>query len=404
MLTPRRIRLWGTAIFVLSWALYVHAMATPGYVDRVGRFKGTDFVQFYVMGALVLEGRTSDLYDGAAHLEAGRRLIDPTLALYAANPNYGPQVAAAFVPLAMLSYGWALTLFLAMMAGCYGLSVGILYRECPALAGHGRLVAVLAAGSPLFLAGVRYGQLSAVSLLFFTLTAVALRRSRPVLAGMFLGCLAFKPQLGLVAALVILLSHQWRIASGALLTTMGQLAVGWVVDGTRGLAEYGAVLWRLLRDPSLVQLFPSEVHSLRGFLQLLLSSPTVVAAGALAGLAVAVIVGWRCWTSAAPVKVRWAQILLLTILAAPHLLSYDLLLLTLPLLVMAEWSVRHVDHPLRPAVAVLLVLLYVSPFSSSLARLIAVQLSVLAMIAAVWCVYRICVEADAPEAVSVSPP
>ena len=42
--------MWGTSLMVLSWFVYVHTMMVPGYVDRAGRFKGTDYIYFYVMG------------------------------------------------------------------------------------------------------------------------------------------------------------------------------------------------------------------------------------------------------------------------------------------------------------------------------------------------------------------
>jgi hypothetical protein len=64
-------------------------------------------------------------------------------------------------------------------------------------------------------------------------------------------------------------------------------------------------------------------------------------------------------------------------------------LLTIPLIVLADWSVRAPDHPSRHAIALLLVPLYFAPLSSNLARAIHVQLSVVVMVALAWCVYRL---------------
>src|SRR5437870_11106348 len=102
VLTPKRLMLWGLGLFAVSWFVHLHTMWTPGLVDRVGRFKGADYVQFYVMGSLVADGRADALYDPQAHLAEGRRRIRSDLGIYAAHPNYGPQLALAFVPLAML--------------------------------------------------------------------------------------------------------------------------------------------------------------------------------------------------------------------------------------------------------------------------------------------------------------
>ena len=95
--------------------------------------------------------------------------------------------------------------------------------------------------------------------------------------------------------------------------------------------------------------------------------------------------GWRRTTS---VELRFGLVVLLTVLASPHLLSYDLVLLTIPLIVLADWIVRTPDHPLRQTIALLLVPLYFAPLSSNLARVIHVQLSVVVMVALAWSLYR----------------
>lgn len=59
--TRRRVGVWGTSLMVLSWFVYVHTMMVPGYLDRAGRFKGTDYIYFYVMGSLISEGRADAL-------------------------------------------------------------------------------------------------------------------------------------------------------------------------------------------------------------------------------------------------------------------------------------------------------------------------------------------------------
>jgi hypothetical protein len=211
-----------------------------------------------------------------------------------------------------------------------------------------------------------------------------------MVAGALLGCLVFKPQLGVVAGVVLLLAGHWRMAGAALASAVAQLAVGWMVAGSAAMGDYVTVLWRLARDPSLVQLHPSEVHSLRGFLQLLTSSGAVIDAGALAGMIVALFAGVTAWRSRAPGELRWSLIVLLTVLASPHLLTYDLVLLTIPLLILPDWGVCNRPHPLLAGISGLLILIYLSPFSSNVARLIGVQLSTVAMAGAAWCLYRLC--------------
>jgi hypothetical protein len=90
------------------------------------------------------------------------------------------------------------------------------------------------------------------------------------------------------------------------------------------------------------------------------------------------------WKSGSDIGVRWGTMVLLTILASPHLLTYDLLLLSLPVLTFADWAVTQRDDPHHAAIRVCLVLLYLAPFSSNLARLWPVQLSVIAIGTLTW--------------------
>jgi alpha-1,2-mannosyltransferase len=387
LITARRLGTWATGLLVLGWGLHIYTMATPGHFDRAGRFKGTDYTQFYVMGSLLLDGRMGAFYDSSEHLAQGRRRIDPNLGVYAAHVNYGPQVALIFAPLATLPYGWSLALFLSLAAGAYALAVWLVWRDCPALHPYGRLVALLATASPLFLTVVAYAQLSTFTLLIWAAAFAAFNRKRPFAAGLALGCLVFKPTLGIVIGLAMLVGAEWRVITGALTSAAGQLTIGWIVGGSIAMGEYFSVLWRLLRSPSLVQIFPSEVHSVRGFLQLLIHSPSIVTVGSLIALVVLLVVAVRTWLLPVAVGRRYAVLALITILASPHLLTYDLILVSVPLIVFADWCLSGLDSRVRPAMSLLLVLLYLSPFSANLARAIPLQVSAIVMLAVCWCAY-----------------
>jgi hypothetical protein len=386
--TAKRLMVWGVGLLAVSWFIYVHTISTPGLIDRIGRFKGTDYIQFYVAGSLVLDHRTEALFDPHAHLAEGRRRIDPELKLFAPHPNYGPQVALLFAPFALLPFAWSLVAFLVLSTLCYAASVWLLWRECDALRRHAALLFVLAVASPLFLTVIRYGQASAVSLLIWSAAFVVLRRSKPFVAGLCVGCLAFKPQLGIVLAIVFISAGEWRVVAGAAVSAAGQLAIGWLVAGTSTMARYFETLWMLARDPGLVQLFPSENHSIRGFLQLL--APRCTPGLAFVLMLGAFAFGVRMWRSDRLLPLRWSALVLLTILASPHLLTYDLLLLTIPLILVANWAAEHDEHPLRPSITIALVLLYFASFSGNLfAMLTHVQVSVVVMSVLTWRIYEL---------------
>jgi alpha-1,2-mannosyltransferase len=390
MITKKRLTVWGIGLFGLSWFIYFHTISTPGLIDRAGRFKGTDYIQFYVIGSLVRDGRTDGLYNPDTHLKQGQLRIAPELQLRAEYPNYGPQIALLFAPLALLPFAWSLAVFLLLTALGYALSVWLVWRECEGLRDHGGLVALLAAASPLFLTLFRYGQLTAAGLLIFSAGFVAMRRRRLFAAGLLLGCLAYKPQFGAVLGVVLLASRQWRVLAGAALAVAVQLTIAWLVAGAAPLAQYAGILWTLMRNPRLVEIHPTELHSLRGFFQLLFESPTAVTVCFFVALTGVLAAAVRTWSGRAPLGVKWGELVLLTVLASPHLIAYDLVLLTVPLLVFADWAVRHRGHHRRGGVVVLLVLVYFAPFSGMLiARFTGVQLSVVAMALLAWRIYQI---------------
>ena len=250
-------------------------------------------------------------------------------------------------------------------------------------------MAILAAGSPAFFTLIRYAQLSGLSLLLLSLALVALVRDRRFLAGVVIGLMVFKPQLGVVIGLVMILAGEWRIVAGAVLAASAELAGAWLVGGSNVMRQYVGVLVTLARDPSLVQIYPGEVHSLRGFVHLLTASPLVLSVASILAVVAAVWIGLRAWKSGMPVTMKWGVLVVLTVLASPHLLTYDLILLTIPLLVFADWAVAHRDDPLQPWVSRLLLLLYLAPFSSNLVRLVPVQLSVIVMVLLVWTMGRV---------------
>jgi alpha-1,2-mannosyltransferase len=382
--TSRRLTVWGTGLLVLSWFIYAYTMTTPGLVDRAGRFKGTDHIYFFVMGSLMQDGRADALYSPDAHLAEGRRRIEPSLALYAPYSNYGPQVAWAFMPLARLPYEYSLTLFLLFTGACYGLSVWMIWRDLPDLARYGALVALLAAASPLFLSLFRYAQLSAITLLLLSLALAALRRNRRFLAGIALGTMIFKPTLGVVVGIALIAAREWRIVAGAAMAATAQIALAWSVSSTFVMRQYVDVLWRLLRDPSLVQIYPTEVHSLRGFVQLLIPQSPLGGLVSLVGTLVLLAAGIHVWRSKGEMGLRWGVLVLLTVLASPHLLTYDLVLLSIPLLTLANWAVSHLDDRRHRVMSVFLLLAYLAPFSSNFARLWPVQASVVAIGALAW--------------------
>lgn len=385
--TRQRLTVWATAFLCASWYLHAWQVFTPGLYTREGDFKSPDYVQFYVMGSLLRSGAGDSLYTVPAHVDEAQRRIGGGVHYHAPYPNYGPQVALAFVPLASLPFGASLIVFSVLSMAAYATAVWWLLRSSSQLIRERWLVGVIAAGNPALLFTLRFGQLSAFSLLAIAAAVAAAAHERRFVAGLCLGMLAFKPQLLVVAVPALALAGDWRGVSGIAVSAAGQLILGWHAAGTEAMHRYGAVLWQLASNPDLVVLSPDIAHSLRGFLRLLGASETAATVACAAALVAAVPAATCVWRAKASALMRMAFLVTVTLLVTPHLITYDLLLAAVPFMAVADWRLRQSGTLLAQCVTLLLIALYFAPFSPLLAIATHVQLSTVIiglMTAALW--------------------
>ena len=388
-LTARRLRAHGAILAMCLWSVYVWNLATPTLRDRNGNLKGTDFLHFYTLGSLAVEHRGADLYDMNAQAALAAERV-PEAAGVRYLPLYPPQVSLLFAPLAYLSYGWALTLWWGCSAAICGACCYSVWRACPNLRDYAATVVLLAAGFPAFFHLIAWGQTSAVALGCFTLGFFLLRTRRDFLAGIAFGCLIFKPQLGLAAAVVFLSMGAWKIVTGTALSAVVQLAAGVLYYGTNPFRQW---IHALRSAPTLLPSFepkPYQTHCLRTFWTLLIPWHSlslglyVLSAGAVLVLTIAV---WRRRQSA-PLALRYSALLLATVLIAPHLTVYDLVILVPAFLLLADWLVAQPGSSANCRLGTVLYLVYMLPLLGPLARWTHVQLSVAAMTASVYAIWR----------------
>ena len=382
-LTPRRLRVHGLLVGLVLWSVYAWIFATPGLRDRNGLLKGTDFLHYYTLGLLALEHDGADLYNMEAESAlALQRVPEAGHLLYV--PLYGPQVSLLFAPFATLPYAWALILWLALSTALYALCCYAIWKTCPMLQSFPGTTLILAAASPAFVHLIVWGQNSALALVCFTLAYVAQRSQKSFWAGLALGCLIFKPQLALAAAVVFLLTHQWRVIAGMIVTASAQLLAGQLYYGSATMKDYAYHLVHVGGIYSLLEPRPYQMHSLRAFWAMLIPWPVVAFAFYIAtaigilGLAV------RCWKSSEPLGLRYSVLLLTTVLVSPHLTVYDLVILAPAFLLLADWARAHCEQWQVPIVGILLYLCYAFPLTVPVTQWTHIQLSVPAMAALLW--------------------
>jgi len=389
-LTARRLRAHGTIFAVCLWSVYVWNLATPGLRDHNGNLKGTDFLHFYTLGSLALQHRGTDLYDMTAQAAVAAERV-PQAAGIQYLPLYPPQVSLFFAPLAHLSYDWALILWWACSAAIYGACCYSVWRACPNLRDYGGAVFTLAAGFPAFVLLIAWGQTSALALGCFTLGFFLLRGRQEFLAGVAIGCLIFKPQLGLAVAVVLVSTGAFKAIAGAVLSAAAQLSTGILFYGMKTLQQWVHTLENLRAQLPFVEPKPYQTHCLRTFWNMLIPWPDlafglyILSAVAVLGLTIAV---WRR-EQLTPLAVRYSVLLLATVLVAPHLTVYDLVILAPAFLLLADWLIAQPPDPLMRSLGTLTYLVYVLPLLGPVARWTRVQLSVVAMAATLCLIWHV---------------
>jgi hypothetical protein len=387
-LTPNRLRAHGLLLALSLWSVYIWNMATPGLLDRAGNLKGTDFLHFYTLGSLALAHRGTDLYNMKAQSELAAQRV-PAAAGIQYLPLYPPQVSILFAPFARLSYPWALICWLTLSALIYGLCGYTLWRACPNLRKYRFTILILTLAFPAFWHLIAWGQTSALALTCFTLAFFALRAQREFLAGLALGCLIFKPQLGVVAAVIFVDARRWRVIAGALLSASVQMAVAWTYYGPDSLRSWLQTLSHLRSVLPLLEPKLYQTHCLRTFWTMLLPWPGLAGAFYIVTALLTLALAARCWQSTLSLPLRYSAMLLATVLVAPHLTVYDLVVLAPAILLLSNWIAIHPDNSTTPQLKLLLYLAYALPLLGPLARWTHLQLTVPVMLAILYVVFQL---------------
>ncbi|HEV2468629.1 MAG TPA: glycosyltransferase family 87 protein [Candidatus Sulfotelmatobacter sp.] len=387
-LTAKRLCAHAALLGVALWSIYTWTLATPGLRDRNGNLKGTDFLHFYTLGLLADAHRGTGLYSISAQTAlATQRVPEATGIRYL--PLYPPQVSLFFGPLARLTYSEALAVWWIITAGVYFWCCRLIWQSCGNLRKHRATTIVAALAFPAFFNLIAWGQTSALALACFTVLFFALKNRHEFVAGLVLGCLIFKPQLGLAAAVVFLAIGAWKVVLGAILSASAQLSIGVLYYGMEPLRQWARILRNVRSVSQWLEPRPYQTHSLRTFWSMIApwSSVSVVLYGITGVLVLsATIALWRRG-SEVMLPVKYSALLFATVLVAPHLTVYDLVILAPAFLLLADWLIQ--EQSANSGIGTLLYLAYVLPLLAPLTRWTHVQLSVIAMAGLVYLLWRV---------------
>jgi hypothetical protein len=298
-----------------------------GLNDRFGRPLGTDFSNVYAAGSYVLDGEASAPFDPPRQYAREQAIFGEATQFY--GWHYPPFFLGLAALLAAMPYWLALIVWQGMTLGLYLLSIRSIVPPPLPVTGmkSDHFWVVLALAFPAVFINLGQAHNGFLTAALFG-AALVMLEERPIFAGVLIGCLAYKPQFGLLIPLVLIATGRWRaFASAAVTVAIMTLAVTfafgldvWSAFFATGkftrtvVLEQGGTGWYKIQSVF------SWVRMWDGGIAL------AYAAQAAITLAVAAALCWL-WRSRASYPLKGAGLLIGTLLATPYSLDYDLMLL-----------------------------------------------------------------------------
>ncbi len=320
------------SVIITGVFTYQNFSELDGLFDASGILIGRDYVVFWSVAILAFEGQLQGLSD----LGTFNRLLDEVMGVPV--PTYAwlypPTYIFWILPFGLVPYLWGFFLWISLTLAAY-------LWALRSLIGGGRwLIPVLILAPSTYMTALlgQNGFLTAALLV----GGLALLEKRPILAGVLLGLLSFKPQLGLLLPVALIAAGLWRPFASAAITV--------VVTILCSIAAFGIDPWIAFWIDSTATQSSMVDENTGAFIKIAVSP--LVASKALGldwGARLAVQLLCSAFAVAAVIfafrrpcgpELRIALLLVATLLASPYSYHYDLPLLTAALLLAFREGLR----------------------------------------------------------------
>ncbi|HEY1980613.1 MAG TPA: glycosyltransferase family 87 protein [Xanthobacteraceae bacterium] len=301
-------------------------------IDGERRPIANDFVNVVAAGRLALDGEPAAAYDWPIHKQAEVRAVGHDFDNYY-GWHYPPTFLFVAAALATLPYLAAALVWLGATLAAYAVALGAVLGCRTGLA--------VAFGFPAVLWNITAGQNGCLTAALIGGTLGLLER-RPVLAGVCLGLLTYKPQFGLLFPFALIADRRWCTLATAAATASLLIASSWLV--------FGAASWQAFADwmPITSQVVLGEgradwsrLQSVFGLVRAYGGSAQLAWGLQLAAsLATLVGVTWL-WRGRAPFDLKAAALAAGTLVATPYLYMYDLVVLAVAVAFLIRFALER---------------------------------------------------------------
>ena len=302
---------------------------------------GSDFLQEWTGGYIWLSQQRSELYS-ADHFKQIQH--DPNIVGFSwSESKFYPMVYPPFYymlvsPLALLPYQLAMSLWIVAIGLTLGLTVFVWCKYFPPAERHwGKCLIASLAFYPILMC-FNTAHKSILLLLILTSTFLLLHHRRSFSAGAIFGLIAFKPHLAILIGVAMLLKRQWQFVLGAI-ASAGTLVALSFVAGPDLCSDYFQQCLAFGDYSTNAGYQISESHTLLSALQLTVDKASLPALYyMLAGTGVLFVIVALYWilrgtleTNSTRFRLQFSALVIATVLLSPHLYTYDLAILLLPI-------------------------------------------------------------------------
>jgi hypothetical protein len=319
----RALLVLGGALFALTIVTY---LATTNWAGAFPRDKATlvlgrDFLNLWMYGRALFDGGApARFYDIATYNDALAQMLGTGYP--GQNWPNPPTALVVMAPFGLLSY------FPALLAWA-GVSLLAFYLAGRREVANWRTLAITAV-SPAALLCALSGQSSLLTTAAL-LAIFAQLDKRPYLAGMLIGLLTVKPQLGILFPFALIASGRWRVFIAAGITALALVAASVALGGAESWHAYIVKALPLQREVlqdaagTAMPFHPTVFMNIRGVVGN--HAAEIIQFAFTLAAVVAVSVAFRYRRDSDP-RILQALFLACTVSASPYMGAYDLLPLT----------------------------------------------------------------------------
>ncbi|HEV2950308.1 MAG TPA: glycosyltransferase family 87 protein [Gemmataceae bacterium] len=395
LLRRDRIRFFCWGLLAVSLLLLVMSFVTSdeNHQNRFGSL-GADFAGFYYAGK-ILNGPTPEkLYDATTQDESYYEIFPAVRGKENLPYVHPPFVAAMFRPLASLPYPTAYAVWLVLSAGLYGAGLAVTWRVLPSMPGTDRILAILLALTfePFLMESWLGGQLSGLAFLCLALAFLWEQEGKPLLSGLALGLILYKPTLVILLLPMLVVTIRWRTLLGVCFTALFLSLISLIAVGKNICLSYVDALQGFTGTTTGTGMVRKDWKfiDLNFFFRNLFGEPTllgrILVLAIVAAMLIFLFISWWNMDRGGERKrwLVWAGTVTSTMVVNVYMGIYDLILIIPAVLWTAEVFYRHPNRmasyfPTFKLLAFLVIVL--SWITQPLARVTGVQIITLVLLA-----------------------